>query len=160
MAFINGRSIRAAIFADRANPCGGKVAACPAVLTGEQTQGKPQQACDPCRLLSSWLWALFLAHIMGSFNKQPGPETAAKAVVLIRLMVGGIFLVEGILKFIYPAELGAGRFAKIGFPHAELFGPLVAIIETAGGLAILLGLLTRLAAIPLLIVISTAIVST
>jgi uncharacterized membrane protein YphA (DoxX/SURF4 family) len=84
----------------------------------------------------------------------------AKAVVLIRLMVGGVFLVEGVLKFLQPEEFAAGRFARIGIPAPEVMGPFVAGIETVCGALILVGLLARLAAIPLLIDISVAILST
>ena len=55
--------------------------------------------------------------------------TAPAAVVLIRLMVGGIFLSEGIQKFLYPVELAAGRFAKIGLPWPEVMGPFVGGVE-------------------------------
>ena len=46
--------------------------------------------------------------------------SGSRAVILIRLMVGIVFLSEGIQKFLYPAEQGAGRFAKIGIPSPEL----------------------------------------
>jgi putative oxidoreductase len=85
---------------------------------------------------------------------------APAATVLIRLMVGGVFLVEGILKFLYPGELGAGRFAKIGIPSPEVMGPFVGGIEIVCGALVIIGLLTRFAAIPLLIDISVALVST
>ncbi|MGA2241375.1 MAG: DoxX family protein [Verrucomicrobiota bacterium] len=85
---------------------------------------------------------------------------APDAAVLIRLMVGGVFFVEGILKFLYPAALGAGRFAKIGIPVPEVMGPFVGSVEIVCGALVLIGLLTRLAAIPLLINISVAILST
>ena len=85
---------------------------------------------------------------------------ASAATVLIRLMVGGVFLVEGILKFLYPGELGSGRFAKIGIPSPELMGAFVGGIEIVCGALVFVGLLTRLAAIPLLIDISVALVST
>lgn len=81
-------------------------------------------------------------------------------VVLIRVMVGGVFLSEGIQKFVYPNELGAGRFVKIGIPEPEIMGPFVGGVEIVCGGLVILGLLTRLAAIPLIITISTAIVST
>jgi putative oxidoreductase len=82
------------------------------------------------------------------------------AAVLIRLMVGGVFFFEGILKFTYPNELAAGRFARIGIPAPQIFGPFVAGVETVCGALIVIGLLTQLAAIPLLIDISVAILST
>jgi putative oxidoreductase len=85
---------------------------------------------------------------------------AHPATVLIRLMVGGVFFVEGVLKFLYPAELAAGRFAKIGIPSPEVMGPFVAGVETVCGALLIIGLLTRFAAIPLLIDISAALVST
>lgn len=86
--------------------------------------------------------------------------SAPGSVLLIRLVVGGVFLAEGIQKFLYPAEVGAGRFAKIGIPNPELLGPFVGVVETVCGALILLGLLTRLAAVPLVIDMLVAIVST
>ncbi|MCX6906646.1 MAG: DoxX family protein [Verrucomicrobia bacterium] len=85
---------------------------------------------------------------------------ASAAVVLIRLMVGSVFFFEGVQKFLYPDALGAGRFAKIGIPAPEFFGPFVGGVETICGALVLIGLLTRLAAVPLLINISVAILST
>jgi uncharacterized membrane protein YphA (DoxX/SURF4 family) len=85
---------------------------------------------------------------------------ASDATVLIRLMVGGVFSLEGVLKFLYSAALGAGRFAKIGIPAPEVMGPFVGGVEIVCGALVLIGLLTRLAAIPLLINISVAILST
>jgi uncharacterized membrane protein YphA (DoxX/SURF4 family) len=85
---------------------------------------------------------------------------AHPATALIRVMVGGVFLVEGVLKFLYPAELAAGRFEKIGIPSPEVLGPFVAGVETLCGAFLIIGLLTRFAAIPLLIDISVAIVTT
>lgn len=74
-------------------------------------------------------------------------------------MVGGIFLSEGIQKFLYPADLAAGRFAKIGLPAPEFFGPFVASVEVGCGLLLLVGFLTRLATIPLLIAMVVAMIS-
>jgi putative oxidoreductase len=85
---------------------------------------------------------------------------APALVVLIRLAVGLVFLTEGVQKFLYPAELGAGRFSKIGIPAPEVMGPFVGCVEVVCGALLILGLLTRFAAIPLIITISTAIVST
>lgn len=75
---------------------------------------------------------------------------APGATFLIRLMAGGIFLSEGIQKFLFPADLGAGRFAKIGIPAPEVMGPFVGGVEIVCGTLLLLGLFTRLAAIPLI----------
>jgi putative oxidoreductase len=85
---------------------------------------------------------------------------APGSVALIRLMVGGVFFGEGLLKFLYPAELGAGRFERIGIPAPGFFGPFVAGVECVCGALVIAGLLTRLAAVPLLINISVAIFST
>lgn len=85
---------------------------------------------------------------------------AGRATILIRIMVGGVFLSEGIQKFLFPAALGAGRFAGIGIPAPQVMGPFVGVVEIVCGTLVLLGLLTRVAAIPLLINISVAIVST
>ena len=83
-----------------------------------------------------------------------------KAVILIRLMVGLIFLSEGIQKFLFPDTLGAGRFLSIGIPYPQIMGPFVGGVEIVCGTLLIIGLLTRLAAIPLLCVILTAIVTT
>jgi putative oxidoreductase len=80
--------------------------------------------------------------------------------LLIRLMVGAVFFTEGLQKFIYPAVRGAGRFERIGFPGAEFLGYTVGVFETVCGLMILLGLLTRLAAVPTLVIMVVAIVTT
>jgi putative oxidoreductase len=85
---------------------------------------------------------------------------APAAVILIRLVVGGVFLSEGVQKFLYPAENGAGRFAKIGIPSPDVMGPFVGVVEIVCGALILLGLFTRLAAIPLIINMLVAILST
>jgi uncharacterized membrane protein YphA (DoxX/SURF4 family) len=83
-----------------------------------------------------------------------------RAIILIRILVGWVFVSEGIQKFLFPAALGVGRFAKIGIPHPAIAAPLVGILEIACGTAVILGLWTRFASIPLLIVIGTAIVTT
>jgi putative oxidoreductase len=85
---------------------------------------------------------------------------APNSVALIRLMAGSVFFFEGILKFIHPDELAAGRFAKIGIPAPQVLGPFVGGVEVICGALVIIGLLTRLAAIPLLIDISVAILST
>jgi putative oxidoreductase len=75
-------------------------------------------------------------------------------------MVGSVFLSEGIQKFLYPTELAAGRFAKIGIPAPEVMGPFVGACETICGAFIIVGLLTRFAPLVVLIDISVAIIST
>jgi len=85
---------------------------------------------------------------------------APAAVIIIRLMVGGVFLSEGIQKFLFPAEVGAGRFEKIGFSSPEIVAPFVGCFEIACGTLVLAGFLTRLAVVPLIIVVLTAIATT
>ena len=82
------------------------------------------------------------------------------AVILIRLLVGAIFLSEGIQKFLFAAEVGVGRFAKIGIPSPEMMAPFVGVVEAVCGLLLLLGLMTRLATVPLIITMLVAILST
>jgi uncharacterized membrane protein YphA (DoxX/SURF4 family) len=82
------------------------------------------------------------------------------STLLIRLAVGGVFLSEGIQKFLFPDELAAGRFIKIGIPAPHIMGPFVGLVETICGGLIILGLLTRLAAIPLIIDMCVALIST
>src|SRR5262245_9895318 len=84
----------------------------------------------------------------------------AKAILLIRILVGWVFLSEGIQKFLFPEALGVGRFVKIGIPWPQFMAPFVGVVEIVCGSLVLLGLLTRLAAIPLLIDICVALYST
>ncbi|HVV51802.1 MAG TPA: DoxX family protein [Polyangia bacterium] len=85
---------------------------------------------------------------------------APRAVWLIRLAVAMVFVSEGIQKFLYPAALGAGRFAKIGIPAPALMGPFIGVVEIACGALILVGLFTRLAGLLLLADMTVAILST
>jgi len=87
-------------------------------------------------------------------------SAAPSSVVLIRLMVGAVFLSEGIQKFLFPDQLGAGRFLKIGLPNPRFLGPFVGGFEIACGTLLIIGLGTRLAAVPLLIIMSVALVTT
>ncbi len=84
---------------------------------------------------------------------------APAATLLIRIMVGGIFFSEGIQKFLYPADLAAGRFARIGIPAPEIMGPFVGGVEVVFGFLILIGLFTRIATIPLIFAMLVAMVS-
>ncbi len=89
-------------------------------------------------------------------SARPAPA----ATILIRLIVGGVFLSEGIQKFLFADALGVGRFAKIGSPYPEVMAPFVGVFEIGCGALLIVGLLTRLAAIPMIVNISVAIVST
>jgi len=81
-------------------------------------------------------------------------------MILIRVVVGLVFLTEGILKFLHPGELGSGRFAHIGLPFPYIAAPLVGAIEIAAGAAVILNLYAGDAAILLLLVIITALITT
>lgn len=81
-------------------------------------------------------------------------------MILIRFIVGLVFLLEGVLKFLEPGALGAGRFAAIGLPYPHVLAPLVGGVEIGCGAAILLNFFAGDAAILLLVVIVTALVTT
>jgi uncharacterized membrane protein YphA (DoxX/SURF4 family) len=85
---------------------------------------------------------------------------APAATILVRIIVGGVFFTEGIQKFLFSEALGEGRFEKIGIPAPYITASFVGVVEIVFGALLLLGLLTRLATIPLIIDISTAIATT
>ena len=85
---------------------------------------------------------------------------APSAAVLIRFVVGLVFASEGIQKFLYAEAQGAGRFARIGIPAPDVMGPFVGVVEIVCGSLLLLGLGTRLAALPLIINMVVALAST
>ena len=93
-----------------------------------------------------WRWAL-----------DPG---SLRTAWLMRLVVGGIFVSEGIQKFLFPEELGVGRFTKIHIPMPSVMAPFVGVVEVVGGLLLTVGLATRLVCIPMLIDMVVAITST
>jgi putative oxidoreductase len=81
-------------------------------------------------------------------------------MILIRVIVGLVFLIEGVLKFVLPGELGVGRFTSIGLPIPDLLAPLVGGVEIVGGAALLVNLFAGDAALALLVVILTALITT
>jgi len=87
------------------------------------------------------------------------PDTAPPATVLLRLMAGGVFLWEGILKFVF-ANQGVGRFTKLGIPAPALMANFVGGLEIVGGVLLIAGLLTRVIAVPFIIEMLVAMVST
>ena len=84
----------------------------------------------------------------------------SQTTILVRFMVGAVFLSEGIQKFLFSDTLGAGRFAKIGLPLPEFLGNFVGSFEILCGVLVLLGLFTRFASIPLIIIMLVAIATT
>src|SRR5215471_899920 len=87
------------------------------------------------------------------------PDTAPLATVLLRLMAGGVFLWEGLLKFVF-ANQGVGRFTKLGIPAPALMANFVGGLEIVGGMLLIVGLLTRVIAVPFIIEMLVAMVST
>src|SRR5215467_13710978 len=87
------------------------------------------------------------------------PHDAPKATILLRLMAGSVFLWEGVLKFVYVNQ-GIGRFTKLGIPAPGPTAQFVAVVEIVGGLLLMSGFLTRAAAIPLVIEMAVAMLST
>ena len=87
-------------------------------------------------------------------------RTLPVPAIYARVIVGLVFLSEGIQKFLRPEDVGAGRFAKIGFSNPQFWAPFTGAFEIVCGTFILIGLLTRLAAIPLFIIMVVAFVTT
>jgi len=86
-------------------------------------------------------------------------SAALRGAIFIRIAVGLVFFTQGILKFT-DAHMGVERFTRIGFPHPAFTAHFVGAFEIICGFLVLFGWFTRAAAIPLLIIISTAIVTT
>ncbi|HMN68677.1 MAG TPA: DoxX family protein [Bdellovibrionales bacterium] len=82
------------------------------------------------------------------------------SIILIRILVGCVFLSEGIQKFLFAESVGAGRFEKIGLPAPEITASFVGSVEIVCGILVLLGLFTRIAVVPLICIMLTAIATT
>jgi putative oxidoreductase len=89
---------------------------------------------------------------MKSFMNWIGnpPVDGPASILLLRLMAGGVFLWEGILKFVYVNQ-GLGRFTKLGMPFPSFTADFIGSLEIVGGLLIIFGFLTRWIAIPFVI---------
>jgi putative oxidoreductase len=87
------------------------------------------------------------------------PTDGAKSILLLRLMAGGVFFWEGLLKFVY-ANQGVGRFTKLGMPFPHFTATFIGGLEIVGGLLLLTGLTTRLIAVPFVAEMIVAILST
>ncbi|MBN1294214.1 MAG: DoxX family protein [Candidatus Latescibacteria bacterium] len=94
------------------------------------------------------------------FFKAVVATSAPYSVGLIRLMVGAVFLSEGIQKFLYPDSLGVGRFITIGIPFPEILAPFVGVFEITCGFLMIPGIVTRLVSVPLIIIMIVAIFTT
>jgi putative oxidoreductase len=87
------------------------------------------------------------------------PDDAPTATILLRLMAGGVFLWEGILKFVYTNQ-GVGRFTKLGFPFPHATATFDGMLEIIGGILLITGFLTRLISIPFIIEMLVAMLAT
>src|SRR4051812_23051752 len=87
------------------------------------------------------------------------PISAPPSTIAIRLMAGGVFFWEGLLKFVYVNQ-GVGRFTKLGMPMPELLAPAIGVLEIGGGLLLMAGLLTRFISVVFMIEMMVAILST
>jgi uncharacterized membrane protein YphA (DoxX/SURF4 family) len=85
--------------------------------------------------------------------------TGRRGTIFIRLAVGLVFFTQGILKYT-DLHMGVERFTRIGFPHPGFVAHFVGLFEIVCGLLVLIGKFTRSAAVPLLIIICTAILTT
>jgi len=93
-------------------------------------------------------------------SPQNSQHRLSLGTLLVRILVGWVFLSEGIQKLLFPAALGAGRFLKIGIPAPAFTGPFVGAVEIACGTLLIIGLFTTLATAPLFIDIAVAIATT
>ncbi|HET6373621.1 MAG TPA: DoxX family protein [Candidatus Polarisedimenticolia bacterium] len=92
--------------------------------------------------------------------KRMAFSIAPSSTILVRVIVGAVFLLEGILKFLDPQGLGAGRFTAIGIPFPALLAPFDAVFEIGCGIGLVLGLLTRWSTIPMIVNMAVAISTT
>ncbi len=117
---------------------------------------------EPCALPGSAIGATLKGTALLRRLRERILSTAdERAIVLVRLLVGlVVFFPEGVQKLLFPAALGAGRFASIGIPAPSAMGPFVGVVEILCGGLIIIGLLTRLATVPLIIIAVVAILST
>jgi uncharacterized membrane protein YphA (DoxX/SURF4 family) len=93
-------------------------------------------------------------------SPQDSQRRLSSGILLVRILVGWVFLSEGIQKLLFPAALGAGRFLKIGIPAPQFTGLFVGVVEIVCGTLLIVGLFTILATMPLFIDIVVAIATT
>ena len=105
-----------------------------------------------------------MSKIRLGFAKPMSPQDSQRrlssGILLVRILVGWVFLSEGIQKLLFPAALGAGRFLKIGIPAPQFTGLFVGVVEIVCGTLLIVGLFTILATVPLFIDIVIAIATT
>lgn len=87
------------------------------------------------------------------------PKRAELGLTILRVVTGLIFAAHGYQKFFQMGIPGVtGFFTQVGAPFPHISAIVVASVELFGGMALILGLFTRLVAIPLAIDMFMAIV--
>ena len=109
------------------------------------------------RRTDRWITAKIYAQMR---TPRVSETTVLSAAILIRSMVGGVFLSEGIQKFLFPDVWGVGRFVALGIPLPHFSAWFVAAVEIICGSMLILGFWTRVAAIPLFIDLLAALATT
>jgi uncharacterized membrane protein YphA (DoxX/SURF4 family) len=115
-------------------------------LDVDRASGRDATATSATRRFLDWLVAV--------------PIWGPRSIVLIRVMAGGVFIWEGVLKFVFPNSLGVRRFTLIGIPAPGMMAPFIGGLEIVAGMLLIAGLLTRPAALLLIADIIVAIVTT
>jgi uncharacterized membrane protein YphA (DoxX/SURF4 family) len=99
------------------------------------------------------------ARRFATFILRPSIGQPSRATILVRLAVGWVFLSSGLVKFLFENQ-GPLRFAKIGFGAPRELAYFVGATEVVCGTLLIVGLLVRLAALPLIVDMMVALVTT
>lgn len=94
------------------------------------------------------------------FKHNTMKSSVSASQLIIRLIPGVTFFLEGIQKFLYANTVGVGKFTEIGIQHPGFWAPFVGVVEIVFGALLIIGLFTRLATVPLLIDMAVAFIYT